>query len=224
LEFLELKAKKRTGTGKGVARKLRQSGLIPAILYGKQMEPVMLSLPIKELDDVFRAHGRERLFFNVLVDGEETSRKALLKELQIHNVSGKFKHLDLHQIAMDQTLRIEVPLVTSGNSVGVEMGGLVQIIRRRLEVVCLPEKIPNNIEVDITELNIGESVHVSELKLPEGVTAPYDVDFTVVTVLQPKGYAEEEEEATDEEEGETAETEDSKKEPKEPKESKESKK
>lgn len=204
MEFIDLKAMKRTNTGKGAARKLRQSDQIPAVLYGKGIDSLLLTLAIKDLDIIFREHGRARLFFNLIIDGESTSRKAFLKELQVDTVSGQYCHMDIHQISMDQTLRLTIPVVTTGQSIGVESGGLLQIIRRELEIICLPQNIPESIEVDVTNLDIGASFHVSELSLPEGLTVPYDVDFTILTVVQPKGYdetGEEEEEETEEEEG-----------------------
>jgi len=196
---------RRTNTGKGVARKLRQSDQIPAVLYGKGIDPQLLTLAVKDLDIIFRKHGRARLFFNVKIDDEGTSRKAFLKALQVDTVSGKFSHMDLHQISMDQTLRITIPVVTTGTSIGVESGGLLQIIRRELEVICLPQNIPESIEVDVSQLDIGASIHVSELSLPDAITVPYDVDFTVLTVVQPKGYdtGEEEAETEDEESAES---------------------
>jgi large subunit ribosomal protein L25 len=205
LEFIDLKAMRRTNTGKGVARKLRQSDQIPAVLYGKGIDPQLLTLAVKDLDIIFRKHGRARLFFNVKIDDEGTSRKAFLKALQVDTVSGKFSHMDLHQISMDQTLRITIPVVTTGTSIGVESGGLLQIIRRELEVICLPQNIPESIEVDVSQLDIGASIHVSELSLPDAITVPYDVDFTVLTVVQPKGYdtGEEEAETEDEESAES---------------------
>jgi len=193
---------KRTGTGKGAARQLRRSNQIPAVLYGKGIDPELLTLVIKDLETIFRQHGSARLFFNLTIDDEKTSRKAFLKELQVDTVSGKFIHMDLHQISMDQTLRLTIPVVTTGQSKGVESGGLIQIIRRELEIICKPQNIPESIEIDVTNLDIGESIHVSEISLSEGLTIPYDVDFTVITVIQPKGYdTEEEEEKAEEEEG-----------------------
>jgi large subunit ribosomal protein L25 len=189
---------KRTSTGKGVARQLRRSNQIPAVIYGKGIDSETLKLSTSELNTIFRKHGQARLFFKLIIEGEATSRKVFLKELQIDPVSGRYNHMDLHQIAMDQTLRLTIPVVTTGQSKGVELGGLLQIIRRELEVICLPQNIPDTIEVDVANLDIGESIHVSELTLPEGISAPYDVDFTVITVVQSKGYDTDEEEGEDE--------------------------
>jgi large subunit ribosomal protein L25 len=200
LEFIDLNATKRTSTGKGAARKLRDSGHIPAILYGQKIDSEPLSISTKELELIFRKYGKERLFFNLIIDGKtEDSRKTLLKELQADTVTDQLYHMDLQQISMEQNLHFTVPLVTTGQSKGAEEGGLLQLIRRKLEIICLPANIPDKIEVDVTELDIGGSVHVSELTLPPGVTSPYDADFTIVTVLQPKGLDVSEEEA---EEGE----------------------
>lgn len=201
MEFIDLNAKKRTSTGKGAARQLRRSNQIPAVLYGKGIEPELLTLAIKDLDLIFRKNGRARLFFNVKIDGENTIRKAFLKELQVDTVTGDYDHMDLYQILLDQALRITIPVVTTGKSKGEELGGLLQIIRRELEIICLPENIPDCIEVDVTDLGVGESIHVSKLSLPGDITIPYDVDFTIITVVQPKGYdsGEEEEEGEAEE-------------------------
>ena len=209
MEFIDLNATKRTSTGKGAARQLRRSDQIPAILYGQKFEPELLALSTKDLDLIFRKHGSERLFFNLIVEGDTASqRKALLKELQFNNVNGTLYHMDLHQVELDKEIRITVPLVTIGNSKGVELGGLLQLIRHKLEIVCLPENIPDKIEVEVSDIDIGDSIHVSELTLPPGVTAPYDVDFTIVTVQQPKAVTEEAEEEEGEEvvEGEGEET------------------
>ena len=210
MEFIELNATKRTSTGKGAARKLRQSSQIPAILYGQKMEPELLALSLKDLDLIFRQYGKERLFFNLTIEGnKEDSRKILLKELQEDIVTGDLHHADLQQIDLNKPLHITVPVVTTGISQGVEEGGLLQLIRRKLEIICLPEDIPDKIEVDVSPLKVGESIHVSELILPSGATSPYDTDYTIVTVLQPKGLTSDEEEGEEtEEEGE--ETEESK--------------
>jgi len=195
LEFIDLNATKRTNTGKGSSRRLRRSNQIPAVLYGQKIEPELLVMSTKELDLIFRKHGNERLFFNLVIDGDTASeRKALLKELQFNNVTGMLYHMDLHQVPMDKALRITVPIVTKGTSKGVELGGLLQLIRHKLDIICLPENIPDKIEVDVTHIDIGDSIHISELILPTGVKAPYDVDFTIVTVVQPKAAVEEEKE------------------------------
>jgi large subunit ribosomal protein L25 len=131
----------------------------------------------------------------------------MIKELQTHPVSGKFLHVDFYEIDMSRKIRVKVPVVVKGKAKGVELGGFLQIIRRDVDVLCLPSQIPPSIEVDVTDLDIGDSFHVREIQ-PEGdVEIPADVDYTIITVLSPKIEAEvveEEPEAVAEEEAEEA--------------------
>jgi large subunit ribosomal protein L25 len=140
------------------------------------------------------------LFVNLAIDGLG-EHKALLKELQRHPVGGQYLHADFYEVAMDRKIRVRVPVTTRGKAQGVEMGGMLQIIRRELEVLCLPDDIPENIEIDITELDMGESVHVEDIPLEGDVEIPHEVNFTILTILSAR-QAEETEE--DVEEGEEA--------------------
>ena len=107
----------------------------------------------------------------------------MLKELQDDPVTGRFIHADFYQIDETHKVRVRVPVVIVGKSKGVELGGMLQIIRRELEVLCLPERIPQKIEIDISDLGVGEAVHVADIETGPGVEIPHDVNFTVVTVL-----------------------------------------
>jgi large subunit ribosomal protein L25 len=136
----------------------------------------------------------------------------MIKELQSHPVSGNFIHIDFYEIDMNRKINVMIPIVARGKSKGVEDGGLLQIVRREIEVLCLPGDIPETIEIDITNLDIGDSVHVEEIPLGDNVELPSDVNFTVVTISSPKveeeGAAEAEEGlegAEEEAEGEAAE-------------------
>ena len=124
----------------------------------------------------------------------------MVKELQTHPVSRNFLHVDFYEIAMDRKIRVKVPIVTTGMAKGVELGGVLQIVRREIEVLCLPFEVPESIEIDIADLDIGDSVHVGDIS-PEGeIEFLEDEHFTIVTLLSPK--LEEEEEPTEEEEEE----------------------
>jgi large subunit ribosomal protein L25 len=114
--------------------------------------------------------------------------------LQQHPVSGNFLHADFYEIDMKEKIAVMVPIITVGKSKGVEMGGLLQVIRREIEVLCLPTEIPESFEIDITDLEIGDSVHVDEITTDETVEIPYDVNFTLLTVVSPKIEEEPEEE------------------------------
>ena len=202
MEQLEIKVKVRKSVGNGPARALRRQGKIPAVLYGPKTEPIMLSVDIKDIEQIIKQGGIGQALLNLVIqNGKAVTKPAMIKELQTHPVSGKFLHIDFYEIDMQRKIRVGVPIVTKGNSIGVESGGLLQIIRRELEVLCLPTQIPDAIEVNVTDLDIGDSLHVDEIQLEGDVEIPTDVNFTVITVVAPKveiEVAEEEEELEEE--------------------------
>ncbi len=201
MELLELNANIRTTVGNGPARRMRQSGQIPAVLYGPGAETVLLSVNISDFDQVLKKSRVGQLLLNLVIqDGETHTRSAMVKELQTHPVSRDFLHVDFYEIAMDRKIKVKVPIVTTGIAKGVELGGVLQIIRREIEVLCLPFEVPESFEIDIADLDIGDSIHVKDIS-PEGeIEFLEDEHFTVVTLLSPK--LEEEEEPTEEEEEE----------------------
>jgi large subunit ribosomal protein L25 len=204
LNNIELKAETRTTTGNNPARALRRAGRTPAILYGPEAEPVMLSIDTGEMENIIKQGKMGRSIFNLAVDGGKKSRAAMIKELQTHPVSQDILHIDFYEVNMKRKVEVMVPVATTGKSVGVEMGGMLQIIRRELEVLCLPNAIPHEIAIDITDLDIGNSVHVEDISLEGDIEIPHEVDFTILTILSPKKA---EMEAAEEEEEELAEAE-----------------
>ena len=200
MDFLNINAVKRSTKGNGPARVLRREGQIPAILYGPGKEPISIAVNTHELEMQLKASPAGQLFVNLAIDGIG-ERKALLKELQRHPVGGQYLHADFYEVAMDRKIRVRVPVATRGKAHGVEMGGMLQIIRRELEVLCLPDDIPEIIEIDITDLDMGESVHVEDIPLEGDVEIPHEVNFTILTILSGR-KVEEDEEAV--EEGEEA--------------------
>lgn len=200
MDIIKLNATPRSQTGKGAARTLRREGRIPAVLYGASIETQPLSVNIQELERMFNSPKFTRGLINLAVDNGGTSQQTvMIKEFQRDPVKDHYLHIDFYEIKMDQKIAVMVPVTTTGISKGVEEGGILQIIRRELEVYCLPANIPEQIEIDITALEMGDSVHVSEVALPESVEIPYEVDFTILTVVSPK--MEEPEEELLEEEG-----------------------
>jgi large subunit ribosomal protein L25 len=127
----------------------------------------------------------------------------MVKELQTHPVSRDFLHVDFYEIAMDRKIRVKVPIVTTGMAKGVELGGVLQIIRREIEVLCLPFEVPESFEIDVADLDIGDSIHVRDISQEGEIEFLEDENFTVVTLLIPK--IEEEEEPAEEEEEEAEE-------------------
>ena len=198
MELIELNASIRESQGKGAARKLRRAKQIPAIVYGKKTEPTLLSIDTAAFDKVIREHGVTGLFFNLKVDGGAgKERIAMLKDLQMDTFGLNYMHLDLHEIEMDTKVNVMVPVEAIGESAGVKEGGLLQVIRRELEVLCKPADTPESVQIDISDLGIGEAVHVEDIDLGDAVEIPHEVNFTVITIVPPSV---EEVEADDEEE------------------------
>lgn len=204
MELIELNANIRTTVGNGPARRLRQSGQLPAVLYGPGAETVLLSVNISDFDQVLKKSGASQLLLNLVIQDSETyTRSAMVKELQTHPVSRNFLHVDFYEIAMDRKIKVKVPIVTTGIAKGVELGGVLQIIRREIEVLCLPFEVPESFEIDIADLDIGDSIHVRDISQEGEIEFLEDENFTVVTLLIPK--IEEEEEPAEEEEEEAEE-------------------
>lgn len=204
MELIELNANIRTTVGNGPARRMRQSGQLPAVLYGPGAETVLLSVNISDFDQVLKKSGASQLLLNLVIQDSETyTRSAMVKELQTHPVSRDFLHVDFYEIAMDRKIRVKVPIVTTGMAKGVELGGVLQIIRREIEVLCLPFEVPESFEIDVADLDIGDSIHVRDISQEGEIEFLEDENFTVVTLLIPK--IEEEEEPAEEEEEEAEE-------------------
>ena len=206
MEKIELQATVRKATGNGPARVLRRAGQIPAVLYGPKTDPVLLSVVVKDLEQVLKKGSYGQLILELVIrNGKEMTKPAMIKELQKHPVSGNPIHIDFYEVDMKRKIKVMVPVVTTGKSVGVEDGGLLNIVRRELELFCLPSDIPESIEIDISELGIGDSIHIEEVPLGENLEVSADVNYTVVTVLSPKveeePVEEEEEELEEGEEG-----------------------
>jgi large subunit ribosomal protein L25 len=203
LELIELKTKIRTTTGNGPARRLRMAGQIPAVLYGPKTDSVLLSVNKSDLEQVFKKGGIGQVILNLVIqkNGETSTRPAMIKELQTHPVSRNFIHIDFYEIKMDQKITAKIPVVTTGVAKGVELGGMLQIIRRELEVECLPLAVPEFIEIDISDLDIGDSIHVGQIRIEGEIEFLEDDNYTVVTVLSQKHEEEPGEEEEGEEEG-----------------------
>lgn len=192
MEFFELAAKLRTTRGNSPARALRRDGNLPSVIYGPGKETVALSVSVYDMEQVIKKTKTLQVFVNLTIEGQG-SRSAMLKELQRHPVSGNFIHADFYEVAMDRKINVMIPIVTVGQSKGVELGGMLQIIRHEVEAYCIPSNIPEVIEIDITDLDIGESVHVEDIQLEGDVELVHDVNFTVLTVLSTRKIDEAEE-------------------------------
>jgi len=205
LDVFDLKATRREKTGKGQARELRRQGLVPAVLYGPKIDAVPLTISVKDLQNIYKASGSEHMVLSLIINNGGTQRKtAMIKELQTAPATSDYLHVDFYEVALDQAIQVNVPVEVVGTSKGVERGGYLQVVRHDLEVSCLPTDVPSSITVDISDLDIGDSIHVDEITVGDEVTLLYETNFTVITVVAPT--AEEEEPEEEElEEGEEAE-------------------
>jgi large subunit ribosomal protein L25 len=185
LETLEIQVNARERGTKRQARRLRREGKIPAILYGPKVEPIALELNKKDFfTRVAGLEGSHLVRFKS-VSTTLTDKVALVKEMQYHPISGDVMHADFYEVDLTATIEVSVPLHFVGKAAGVVRGGILQPIVREIQVECLPLDIPEFFNVDVSALDIGDSVHIEELRMPEGVTAVYDSNFALVTVATP---------------------------------------
>lgn len=182
-------AEERTGTGKGANRKLRATGRIPAIVYGRgkptrqvTLDPTPLAKMLKSADSGI----------NTLIDLRIGSQETvvLVREIQRDPVSGRWIHADLFELDLQKTIEVRVPLHIVGKPMGVESGGILDHPLREVEIECLPRAIPDSVEVDVSNLDVGDSIHVRDLALPEGATMLSDPDLAVASVVLPKAEEE----------------------------------
>ena len=182
----------RSKTGKGVSRQLRREEMVPGVVYGKGMDPVAVSIKYRELQAAMAGDGGQNNLITLVGGGGLDQSMVIIADLQRDAVKGTYRHVDLHSVNMSEKLRVTVPVVLKGTAVGVKEGGLLDFAHHELHVECLPNNIPDHIEIDITDLKIAHSIHVSEIPLPEGVKVLDNPKTPVVSVL---GRAKEEEAA-----------------------------
>jgi len=182
-------AEERSGTGKGANRKLRATGRIPAVVYGRGKATRHVTLDPTALGKLLHRSGSG---INTLVDleigGAETV--VLVREIQREPVGGRWLHADLYEVDLQQKIQVSVPLHIVGRPMGVENGGILDHPLREVEIECLPRAIPDSVEVDVSSLDVGDSIHVRDLALPEGATMLSDPDLAVASVVLPKAEEE----------------------------------
>jgi large subunit ribosomal protein L25 len=204
-EFTSLAAQTREGVGKGANRSLRRSGRVPAVVYGDDAPQEMISLEARELR---RALHNPRFFSTLCslqVDGEAV--RVLPREVQLHPVSEEPLHIDFVRVGRHATVTVTVPVVFANEDIsrGLKRGGVLNIVRREVELLCPVDAIPQEITVDLKDADIHDSLHISQVSLPEGVRpAIADRDFTIATISAPTIIRDEEEEAEVAAEGEQA--------------------
>ncbi|MCH7855385.1 MAG: 50S ribosomal protein L25 [Gemmatimonadetes bacterium] len=189
-----LAASRRHETGKGVARRLRAAGQVPAVLYGKDQEPISLTLDAREALSLFHSISVENTIVNVQIDDDKEVLETLVREIQMHPYRPDIVHVDFYCIERGVALEVEIPANYNGTPTGVRDGGVLEVILHEFRVKCIPSKIPESIEIDISHLDIGESIHVSEVPMDEGVELLTDPGQTACLVSAPRAEEEVEEE------------------------------
>lgn len=191
----DLKAVLREERGKGPVRRLRAAGWIPAVLYGHREDTRVLSIDSHELERLLSRISVENTLITLDIEGEKGPPvRALVRDLQVHPFKPEVVHLDFYQIHAGERVDVEIPIELTGNAAGVKMGGILQQVLHDLAITCLPDQIPEKVEVDVSLLEIGDSIHVHELSLAEGVDVETDTARTVCSVVAPTVVALEPEE------------------------------
>jgi large subunit ribosomal protein L25 len=181
-----LSAEIREGVGKERARKLRAKGLIPAIFYSPRSQSIPLVIDSKEFVKTLQTEAGE----NVLIDlnirkGDQAERRVVMvKEIQIDPLQGTTLHTDFYEVTMDEMVTVEVPIHLVGKPEGIKVGGILEQIRREIQIQCLPGNIPKRIDVDVSSLKIGDSIHVQDIQVEEAKIL-FDTNFTIATVVPP---------------------------------------
>ncbi len=179
-----LNVETRENAGKGVARKLRAVGRIPGVCYGKNDSPVSVSLDARDLQRLLEASDAGINTIISLNGGGLDGKRVLVRELQRDPVRGQYLHADLYTVDVSQTVEVSVPIHITGKATGVEFGGgVLDQALRDLDLTCLPLAIPKEIVLDVSALELGQSVHVRDIELPEGVELRSDGDLSVVSVV-----------------------------------------
>lgn len=207
MDQAELNVEVREKSGKGVARKLRVAGKLPAVVYGKDLEPTAITVDPKELDAAISGEAGANTLITLKGAAELAGKVVILKDADIHPLRRDMISADFHAINLTEKALFMVPVNIVGTAVGQKEGGTLQLVRNELEVYCLPTQVPQAIDIDVTALEIGDTVHIEEVVAPEGVELVHEVNFTVMTLSIVKEEVEvSEDEDLDVAEGDVAES------------------
>lgn len=185
---VKLSARPRSEVGRNSVKQLRHRGAIPAVIYGSKNQPENLEVSLKEIQALLAKASGENVLVELEInqDGKTTNRLSLIQEVQHHPVRGEVLHVDFLAVSATETIQADIPIEAQGEAEGVKVGGgILEQGLRTLTIECLPQNLPDLIRVDVSALKLGESLHVSAIQLPEGVTAVSDADLTVFSISEP---------------------------------------
>lgn len=186
---IKLSARPRAGTGRAAATKTRGQGSVPAIIYGAKVAAKGLEVNRREIERILAHTGGESVLVDLEIqeDGKSVTHLALIQEVQHHALRKEILHVDFHAVSRDEKIHTDVPIESLGEPEGVKtFGGLLENSLRSLAITCLPQDLPTVITVDVSHLNIGDSLHVRDIALPQGVTTLTDGDITVFSISEPR--------------------------------------
>jgi large subunit ribosomal protein L25 len=189
IEMPVLKAQSRSAAGKSEARRLRRSGRVPAIAYGKGLASTPISVTPKEVAVILRSEKGKNTVLELELDGKKLL--AMIRDFALHPVKRELEHIDFIEVKLDKVVDVDVPLLAIGKAVGVTKGGVLRIVHRTLPIRCLPDRIPVKIEADVAHLELGQHVSTQDLKLPDGVSVRLLPEQTLIAVVAPEKEVEE---------------------------------
>jgi large subunit ribosomal protein L25 len=185
-DITTISVSRRENVGKGAARAARRAGIIPAVVYGTEAEPISVGIQELELNRLIKQTGFFSQLFQLDVEGDKMN--VLARDLQVHPVTDRAMHVDFLRVAANATITVSVPaaFINEDECPGLREGGILNVVRYDIEVSCRPDAIPEQIEVDLTGFQVGDSIHISSVSLPEGVEVTItDRDFTIATIAAP---------------------------------------
>jgi large subunit ribosomal protein L25 len=186
MKTIELTVERRDTRGKNAARRTRDGGRIPAVVYGAGRDTVPITVKARDLSDAFRGGAGENAIFLLKLQGSDQSRHAMIRDLQRDPLSRRTLHLDFVRVLMDTKVRVRVPVEVVGVAKGVKTdGGILDFVSREIEIECLPGNIPEHLPVDVSELAIGDALRVADVPAPEGVEVVDDAEKVVIHIVHP---------------------------------------
>lgn len=204
MAHFNLAAELRTQKGKEAAKKIREKKCIPAVFYGPEAEPVHLSLVSKDLWRVLTKVSRDGAIIDLKISSGGDSFKdatVMIKELQVDPIRGDYLHADFYEISMDKEITTDIQVNLVGEPVGLSKGGILQYIRREVTVSCLPDKLVDSLDIDVSGLDLGDALHIEDITFPEGITTALEGHLTIAVVSAPTEEAEPSEAEAEEGEG-----------------------
>jgi len=179
----------RDSSGKGVARKLRAAGSVPAVIYGQDSDPKLLSVSVESVEDLFDNPLRQNVVFDLKFEDGTTVENVMVKSYQVSPVRRDLLHVDFYIIDLDQVIRTKVPIRSVGRAAGVREGGILNVIRPDIDIKARPLDIPSAIEVDVSKLAVGMTIQAEDVEFPEGVEPGYKANYGLFRVVMPRKRA-----------------------------------